>query len=192
MQIACENRPRYAGISATELKIVLRAFRAFRQSYNSTVRGAVDASQQERFGQLKNAVSSKTLVYQMQVLFAGGIAFAYVAQAPANSAQSQQEDQHTYPPYDASFPGLCCVHSKPDIFIVKNMLESSHCRALINDAADGRLMPICYDNSVLLNYDRLRPLGLVILAGAGTPALFCIDIVRPWLNHLLAMLSMQP
>ena len=53
----------------------------------------------------------------------------------------------------------------PDIFIISGMLSREECQSLIDAAADGQLTPISYQNAVLLNYDRLKPLALVILAG---------------------------
>ena len=45
------------------------------------------------------------------------------------------------------------------------MLESKECEALQQDATQGLLTPVSYENAVLLDYDRLKPLALVVLAG---------------------------
>lgn len=48
------------------------------------------------------------------------------------------------------------------------MLNSAECQALIRNAMEGRLTAIRYENAVLLNYEKLKPLTLVVLGGVLT------------------------
>ncbi|GAB4822211.1 hypothetical protein N2152v2_009257, partial [Parachlorella kessleri] len=65
------------------------------------------------------------------------------------------------------FPGLDLVHPETPVFVCHGLLTDAECEAIIAAASANQLPEIEYDNSMLLDTQRLWPLALVAMAGAG-------------------------
>lgn len=90
--------------------------------------------------------------------------------APVDSSASLQELRRRgvlqqYPQLDTDFPGIELVHSDPPVFVFHGLLSDEECDDIVASATAGQLAAVEYYNAMLLDTQRLWPLGLVVLAG---------------------------
>jgi hypothetical protein len=75
-------------------------------------------------------------------------------------------DLASYPPIDLGFEGLELIHVEPPVFVCHELLSKQDCDHIITAAEGERLPEVEYDNSALLDTQRLWPLAIVALSGA--------------------------